>query len=150
MTDSIDRLVRGLRRISHALSIHSKQTLETHRVTMPQLVCLMALSRKGAVPLSALTEPLALNNSTVTGIVDRLERRGMVRRVRLGTDRRRVHVELTSAGERFLATAPPPVHADFIDRLQTLSPGEIETLLWAIETLAEMLSASGPIEKGRP
>lgn len=141
MTEPVDRILKGLRRIAHALSVHSKNIQEAHHITVPQLIGLHELHRRGPLSLGALTRLLFLNNSTVTGIVDRLEKRGLVRRVRRSSDRRQIHVEITEAGQAFIRNAPPPVQAHFVERLKAVETDEIEKLLWAIDQLAEMLDS---------
>ncbi|MBW1822285.1 MAG: MarR family transcriptional regulator [Deltaproteobacteria bacterium] len=51
---------------------HSKHLLEKYKITIPQLICLREIFQHGPISLSALTKIVFLNNSTVTGIVDRL------------------------------------------------------------------------------
>lgn len=139
MGDPVHQIMKGLRRIAHALSIHSKHIQETYHITTPQLICLHELSRQGPMPLGTLTGPLYLNNSTVTGIVDRLEKSGLVHRTRISADRRQIHVEITRQGRAFVQKAPAPFQQHFLDRLAAIDQREIDQLLWAIDRLAEML-----------
>lgn len=141
MTEPVDRILKGLRRIAHALSVHSKSIQEAYHITVPQLISLHELHRRGSLSLGTLTRLLYLNNSTVTGIVDRLEMRGLVRRVRKSSDRRQIHVEITEAGQAFIRNAPPPVQAHFVEQLKAVDADDIEKLLWAIDQLAEMLDS---------
>jgi MarR family transcriptional regulator, organic hydroperoxide resistance regulator len=72
-----------------------------------------------AVPMGRLAEALACDASNVTGIVDRLESRGLIRRRASAEDRRVKVLELTAAGERLRDTvterlSKPP---DTLDRL---------------------------------
>jgi DNA-binding MarR family transcriptional regulator len=54
--------------------------------------------------MAELAQTLRLEKSSVTGLVDRAERRGLVRRVASTADRRAVRVELTAAGETLAGT----------------------------------------------
>ena len=80
-----------------------------------------------------------LNNSTVTGIVDRLEKREFVRRIRISKDRRQVHLEITEQGIEFLKKAPKPLQDQFLDRLKSLDEEKITLILWSLEMLVDML-----------
>ncbi len=86
--DPIPKIVSGLRHIARELSVHSKFIQDNYNITVPQLVCLREICDNESISLGELTRSLHLNNSTVTGIIDRLEKRNLVRRVRQSRDRR--------------------------------------------------------------
>ena len=67
-------------------------------LTGPQLTVVKLLETFGDLSLSALSERIRAQNSTVTGIIDRMEREGLVRRERSTDDRRVVHIRLTRQG----------------------------------------------------
>ena len=56
------------------------------------------LDRHGEMPMSRLADMLDVSDSNASGVVDRLEERGYVERVRVPDDRRVVHVRATEAG----------------------------------------------------
>ncbi len=131
----IVRLTKRLRRIAREMDKYSRYIQDHYDITVPQLVCLQEIYQHGPLPLGVLTRIMSLNNSTVTGIVDRLEKRQLVRRLRMSKDRRRIHVEITSSGVQFIDQAPAPLQRRFVDRLQALSEDEIEDILAAVERL---------------
>jgi DNA-binding MarR family transcriptional regulator len=147
MIDPVLHLTTRLRQIAHALSIHSKYIQENYQITVPQLICLREIHKHGPLPLGMLTRYVFLNNSTVTGIVDRLEKRGFVQRERQSRDRRQIHVRLTPQGSAFIENAPDPLRDQFVARLKAMAPEEFEKILAAIDTLAAMLSATDHQEK---
>ena len=61
----------------------------------------------GALTMGELSRRLMVSNGNVTGLVERLEREGLVSRTRLATDRRRQAVRLTSNGRRALRAMLP-------------------------------------------
>jgi DNA-binding MarR family transcriptional regulator len=72
---------------------------ENFHVTLPQFEVLWELDRCDApVVMSRLSEQLKVTSSNLTGVVDRLERKGLVERFRSSTDRRVQRIEMTSAG----------------------------------------------------
>src|SRR5436305_493323 len=80
------------------------------------------------VPMGRIAEALACDASNVTGLIDRLESRGLVRRHPSADDRRVKVLELTPAGARLRSTVlermtQPP------DTLHRLSPGEQRALV---------------------
>jgi DNA-binding MarR family transcriptional regulator len=71
---------------------------------------LLELSRRGALPLGKVGERLQVHRTSVTNIVDRLERSGFVRRVPHEKDRRAVLAEITPAGRGAAAAATEALH----------------------------------------
>ena len=92
--------MRALWGLAHGLETKSKSMHQELGVTGPQRLALRVLGRfPGATP-SDLASTLSLHRSTVTGIVQRLEERGLVRRAQNTADGRSVHLHLTAAGKR--------------------------------------------------
>jgi DNA-binding MarR family transcriptional regulator len=77
--------------------------LAGHELTSTQYVVLIRLWEEDGIPLTQLGELLCLDNPTTTGIVDRMERDGLVERRRDGDDRRVVNVYVTDKGKGFRA-----------------------------------------------
>ena len=140
MADNIPmQIMIRLRQIVQQLSRHSKTIQESYRITIPQLLCLNEVYEHGPITIGALTRLVYLNNSTVTGIVDRLEKRNLVRRTRISKDRRQIHVEMTEEGLEFIKNAPNPIQKGFLERLESLEKDKVALLLWTLELLADML-----------
>jgi len=138
------QIMMRLRQIIQEMSRHSKQLQEKYKITLPQLICLKEVADHGPIAIGALTQIVFINNSTVTGIIDRLEKRKLVQRVRISQDRRQVHVEITQAGVRFLEDAPTPIHHRFVEKLEKMESKDISMLLWGLELLVDMLGRSVP------
>lgn len=87
----------GLVRLSFLVQSLYGEVCERHGLTPPQaqLLCLLSDAPRG---MAELAQTLRLEKSSVTGLIDRAERRGLVRRVASTSDRRAVTVELTEAG----------------------------------------------------
>lgn len=69
-------------------------------LTGPQLTVIKLLEELGDLSLSSLSERIRAQNSTVTGIIDRMEREGLVKRERSTTDRRVVYIRLSEKGAK--------------------------------------------------
>lgn len=92
--------MRALWVLAHGLETASKAMHAELGITGPQRLTIRVLGRlPGATP-SELADLLSLHRSTVTGIVQRLEERGFVRKVKNPDDGRRYHLHLTAAGQR--------------------------------------------------
>ncbi len=138
------QIMMRLRQIIQEMSRHSKQLQEKYNITLPQLICLKEVADHGPIAIGALTQIVFINNSTVTGIIDRLEKRKLVQRVRISQDRRQVHVEITRAGLKFLEDAPTPIHHRFMEKLEQMESKDVSMLLWGLELLVDMLGQSVP------
>ena len=68
-------------------------------LSAPQVHTLLALGHDDALAMGDLARRVGITEKTATGLIDRLERDGLVQRVRDDADRRVVHVRLTPAGE---------------------------------------------------
>lgn len=132
------QIIMRLRQIIQEMSRHSKLILENYKISTPQLICLHEVFQHGPISIGALTKIVFLNNSTVTGIIDRLEKRDLVRRVRISKDRRQVHIEITEQGIAFTKKAPKPIQDQFMDRLIALDEEKIALILWSLEMLVDM------------
>lgn len=142
MMTQILPLLGALRRISQSLDTHSKFLEQSAGLTLPQALVLAAL-RSDDAPLSAgrLAERVSLTQGTVTAILDRLETKQLVSRVRAADDKRRVLVALTERGRAVIAKAPPLVHAGFVRSFERISEAERDTLLAAVEKVAALMRA---------
>ena len=87
----------------------------------------------------ASTVPPMVNSSTVTGIIDRLEKKEYVSRVRNSPDRRVITIELTDTGRELVENAPSPFQQTIVDGLKKMPEDELEKVLLALTKLAGML-----------
>jgi DNA-binding MarR family transcriptional regulator len=78
-------------------------TSEKAGLTPSQIHTLLWLGMDGPLTMGEIARRLGVTEKTVTGVVDRLERDGWVRRERAAADRRVVHVRLTTKGEAMSA-----------------------------------------------
>ena len=81
------------------------ERLLRHGVSMTQLHILHMLERHGQMPMSRLADVLDVSVSNATGLVDRMEERGLIARTRVPEDRRVVLVEISAAGQSMLEDA---------------------------------------------
>lgn len=138
-----ERILRSLRRISRAIELHSKQLEAQVRLTAPQLICLRELRDAGQTTPSELAQAVSLSQATITGILDRLEARGLVARARNPRDKRRVLVQLTAQGRAAVEAAPLPLQARFAARLAKLTDEERAQIEHVLARIVRMMEAEG-------
>jgi DNA-binding MarR family transcriptional regulator len=73
------------------------------RLSLVHLNVLVLLDADGAMPMRAMAEAMDVSQASTTGIVDRMEQRGLVERRRDDEDRRVVHVAITDEGRSLVA-----------------------------------------------
>jgi DNA-binding MarR family transcriptional regulator len=85
-----------------------------------------------------------VNVSTVTGIVDHLERKGLIERRREAADRRVITIALTEKGTSLAENSPPAVHHKIVHAVQMLSEAEREELFDALDSVSRLIHAEDP------
>ena len=98
-------------------------------LTGPQLTVIKLLEELGDLSLSSLSERIRAQNSTVTGIIDRMEREGLVRRERSTTDRRVVYIRLSDKGQKLAKNIQVEPMEIFRSALTSLTPADLAELL---------------------
>lgn len=136
-----EMVVVALRRIIRAIDLRSRFLVTRYGLTGPQLMVLRELSAHNGVSVGELTRAIHLSQATVTGILDRLAKRGLVRRQRSDQDKRRVLVWLTEEGEHLLADAPPLLQEEFTDEFSKLEDWEQSQILSALQRIVSMMEA---------
>lgn len=117
-----------LRHMSALLKQKGRELLQETPLTPPQFVALQWLKEAGNLTIGELSSKMYLANSTVTDLVDRLERGGYVRRVRASHDRRVVHVELLETGRTLIEEVIRRRQAYLAGLLSRFTPEEAENL----------------------
>lgn len=136
-----DRILVAIRRIIRAIDLHSRALLDECGLTGPQLAALQVLARAGGLSGTELARRLQVGQATVSGILDRLEKRGLVARSKNGDDRRAIAVTLTDEGRKLAAAAPPLLQERFRRRLEAIQEWERTMMLAALQRIAAMMDA---------
>lgn len=140
MSQIADVLI-ALRRVIRATDLHSKHLAKTTGLTAPQIMLMQAIRDKGQASIGELAHDISLSQATVTTIMDRLEKRGLVYRQRSVTDKRKVHAYLTEAAHELLKTAPLPLQDQFTRKFQSLQDWEQSMIIASLQRVAEMMDA---------
>lgn len=123
-----DRLIYLVSMAQNRLQGRLKSALaaEGVRVTPAQSGILFLLKAKDGRTMTELGRALAIDNATITGLVDRLERDGFVRRNKSASDRRALNVSITPEGVEEVDRAKVIVKRVNESIKAGFSPGEIE------------------------
>ncbi|MDP0489965.1 MAG: MarR family winged helix-turn-helix transcriptional regulator [Verrucomicrobiota bacterium JB023] len=133
------RVISGIRRIMRAVDLFSRRLAGEQGVTAPQLLCLNRVVERGGLSIKELAAEVYLSPSTVVGIVNRLESRLLVKRERLGPDKRVVRVVATEVGEEMLDNSPSALHEELLQGFGALAKEEQLELAEAVEKLVSLM-----------
>ena len=136
-----EQVLVALRRVIRATDLHSKRLSKHAGLTGPQLLIMRTIRDLGQVTIGTIADNVSLSQATVTTILDRLELRKLVYRVRSTQDKRKVHAHLTEDGADLLARAPNPLQEDFIEKFQNLAEWEQTMILASLQRVANMMNA---------
>jgi DNA-binding MarR family transcriptional regulator len=130
----------------------TRMLAEGHGLTGSQLLVLKILEPVGQLSLSALSERIRAKNSTVTGIIDRMERDGLVSRRRSEEDRRVVFLELTGKGKKLASGVQvDPMHLfrALLEDLPHADAVELERIMTKLARRVREMIDEGPAPEGR-
>ncbi|HEX2666960.1 MAG TPA: MarR family transcriptional regulator [Gammaproteobacteria bacterium] len=147
--DLMKDIFMDLRRIMRAMDVYSRQLSGSHGLTGPQMLCLREIAGRGSLTTGALAKGIALSPATLTGILDRLEVRGLVSRERRPEDKRRVLVSLTPLGKQMSQELPSPLQMHFSARLTELPPDEQVAIRLALGSVARMMAELEVLPNGK-
>lgn len=139
--DRIREVIHLMRRLMQAEERYTKELNKKFSVSAPQVATLLALLDDGSMSPSQIAKKIMVESSTVTGIIDRLEQKGLVARTRISQDRRVITVELTEEGRRLAENAPPPIQQKIVKGLREIDESERAQIIQTLNRLTNMIDA---------
>lgn len=138
--DSLEIIV-SIRKIVRSLNLESKGIQKEFGLSITQLLCLGHLEKSPNYQSNhkELMDLLSLNSSTVTGIINRLEKRGYVVRVRKQGDKRLTFITLTASGIKLLEETPNVLHDRLAKKLDNLSDDDRIMVKRALEIITSAM-----------
>ncbi len=138
--NSIKNIVWALRRIVNLTAHDSSEMVKRYGITGPQSLVFKTLN-SSEVPLSSveLSRKLNVTPSNITGIIDRLEEKGLVQRIKKQNDRRTSLLELTDKGKDFAGILPDLIEDKLMRGLSNLSPTEVYGIYSALENIIKII-----------
>ena len=138
---AISEIMQSLRRIIKSLEDYSQTVFSHFGITGPQLWALKTIYQMGSLSLGELSKGMYLHPSTISGVVDRLEKKRYVVRDRTEKDRRVVKVRLTPKGKMLVRKAPNPVQGKMIYGLRKLKREKLNLIHESVQELVEIMEA---------
>ena len=141
MRTTSDNVLIALRKIIQAIDMNSRKLVKRVGLTGPQLVILQEISNLGEVTAGEVARAVSLSQATLTGILERMEKRGLLSRRRSEHDKRRVMVRITDSGKKVLDDAPPLMQEEFVDEFSSLQEWEQNMILSSLQRLVAIMDA---------
>lgn len=140
------RYLRSIRLLSECMQLFEK--LSSKRVrslgfTESQFDIIATLGNTPGMTCKELGEKTLITKGTLTGVLDRLEAKGLIQRER-GDDRRQLFIKLTAEGEAQFASAFPEVVKQGRENFQDYQPEDFEALEAQLTKLKTTLSRQLP------
>ncbi|MFT5881007.1 MAG: DNA-binding MarR family transcriptional regulator [Moritella sp.] len=138
--DTSDQVLVAIRQIIRAIDLHSKKMSKDFGLTSPQLLLMHTIKSDDNVTIRRLSEKTNMSQATATTILDRLEARELVVRIRNQQDKRKVHALLTESGNKMLEGAPGILQPGFREQFQSLPSWEQNLILSSLQRLSSMMN----------
>jgi DNA-binding MarR family transcriptional regulator len=135
------QILQSMRRIIRAVDTYSRKLRSTCRLTAPQLICLLNIVEKEQTTTTKIAREVFLTPSTVVGILDRLEARGLIARSRDTGDRRVVNVTATEEGRTVAESAPSPLQDRLGEALNRLPVSEQAAIASSLKRVVDLMEA---------
>lgn len=138
---AVPEIIDNLRRIFQIINEYSKTAERSTGLTGPQLWVLKILANATPQRVSELARHMYLRPATVVGILDRLEGKGLVNRIRSREDRRAVDLYLTETGQQLAARAPEVAQSLLVNGLDKLSDEQFSFVEDGMKQMVRILEA---------
>ena len=131
-------VIAAFKSMQHSIA----ELLSTEGLTQPQFIALRVIAKNGSIPMKGISDAMFVTPANVTGIIDRLEQKGLIQRRARPGDRRTTIVELTHEG-RAAQERVTLRYSEFMKKaLQAFTTDEQEALRYLLEKLQQEMSRS--------
>ncbi|PWB73863.1 hypothetical protein C3F09_04670 [candidate division GN15 bacterium] len=138
-----EEIVNSVRLLQGVAQKQSREFVRQHKITGQQLGALRMVALSPGVSLGDLSERMFLHISSVSGIIDRLEKRGYVTRDRNGGDRRVVHLNVTEQGRRVIRRTPLAGMGLLIHTVHKLPDRQLRDILTGLKLILRVMKLDG-------
>lgn len=138
--EHVTKVEELIRQVAVIITHRGRRQLENYSVTPPQFSALLVLIKNGEITMGELCQKLFLACSTVTDLIDRMEKNGFVERFKDEKDRRVSRLRVLPAGFSVYEEVLKARQAYVSSMLEKLSPEEHQQIVTALEKLHSVMS----------
>ncbi len=139
--DRTDQSLIALRRILRATEIYGRKLASAAGLTAVQFRVLQIVADRGNCTATEIASQMRVSQATVTALVDKLVKHGVVLREKSETDRRQTNIVITEAGRDTIRRAPDALQQRYVRKFEALEDWEQAQLVASLERVATMLDA---------
>lgn len=136
----VDELERLLRTVSSIIKRRGRDILSDFDITPPQFNALLILRSEGNLTIGELGERMYLACSTATDLIDRMERNGLVERVRDVNDRRVIRLHVKEKGTQMHAAVMDARKRYLSGVLEQISADETRVMIEGMKHLEQLMT----------
>ena len=148
----IKDIVGSIRKLVRAVYLDSQKMSRQFGLTGQQSLVLRLLLINGSMSSADLSRLMYVTPSNMTGIIDRLEKKGLVERTRKEGDRRVALIMLTGPGKDLGKGIPDPIEKKIINQLADLELDHVQLLAMAMNQILNLIDTEDiepePLELG--
>lgn len=132
-------VLKLMKRVTQNMKQEMHRRFGDLKLTAPQGMMVGTLAKQGPMKVSDLSEAMGLSNSTVSGIIDRLEKMDYLQRIRSEADRRIVMVDLTPAFREKSGSHFKAVNELLAQMIEEADPEEVEEIVKGLRALDRVI-----------
>ncbi len=148
--EQVRTIVQSLRVIFGSIQAHSHWIEQQCGVSAVQLWALREIACSPGLKVTELALVLSVHPSNCSSMVDKLRKKGLVRKQRIGPDQRVVRLHITPKGQELLASAPGPLQSGLIDALNAMPDDKLLNLDINLISLIRRMKVKDPTAAMRP
>jgi MarR family transcriptional regulator, organic hydroperoxide resistance regulator len=134
------QVVRTLKQVMDIIKQNTECQFKEMGMTRPQGMLMGTLAHHGKMKISDLSEKLELSNSTVSGILDRLEKHNLIVRTRSENDRRVVFVEVSPESKKIFEQRLGEIEREIAGKLSKADTEELDKIIEALSVLKRIMA----------
>lgn len=137
--DPRDEVAAALRQLLWKIGAHTRESARDNELSVARLATLRAIRDQPDPTPASVASETHLTRSTMTGVLDQLEKEGWITRERSASDRRRIALTLTRAGRAKARGLPDPIPDAVRAAIGGLEPGVRVELARSLELLVRAI-----------
>jgi MarR family 2-MHQ and catechol resistance regulon transcriptional repressor len=115
-------------RTQQSVLAYAMEDIKTYDLNFTEFSALEVLYKKGTIPVQSICDVVLIANSSMTYVLDKLEKRGLIKRYKEKTDKRIILVKLTDEGQKMTDEIMPKHYAYMGNLFEVLDVKENEVL----------------------
>jgi len=136
---TVDRLERSLRALSDVYRKHQDYIKTRYRISALEMEIIQLVVLEGRKKMKEIGQHFNVKLSTLTSIIDKIERQRLVKRVNSQTDRRVVYLEVTKKGQKLYDSYSRYLNVIAQMMHRSMDEGQFSALVQGLETMTQMV-----------